>query len=158
MSERAAAAGDKGPPFTLEHKGKTYEFRPVITDDVMLQVESKLYKRACDGLMAQKEMMDKDAYSKKLDDLRKRFESGEFSFESKHTMEFLQHQDGAIMLLQCITNATKAELMELILEKPEEMQHHLEAVLALSMPKGKLRAPRQKRKGPKHLKRSRQGR
>jgi hypothetical protein len=135
MSERAALAGNKAGPHTLEHNGKVYEIRPALTDGVMLAFECARYETANRAIYAQKEYLPTDAYLERLDEVRKRFEEGEFSFESPKSMEFLKTQPGAILLVRCLCDCSEAEVLDLFLNKKDEVLHILKTVMAVSMPK-----------------------
>jgi hypothetical protein len=135
MSERAVMAGDEGPSKTIEHNGRTYEFRPVITEGVMLLLEEKLYAKAVAGVAAQREVLSQERYEAKLDELLARYESGYYSFESEHTREFLRTQKGALTLAVCLADCTEGELFVLMTERTADVQNVLKAAMTLSMPK-----------------------
>lgn len=148
MSERAAMAGDRGPPHTIRHGDKTYEVRPVVTEGVMLAVEAELYERAKHALVSQRDMMSEPAYLERLDKLREKYEKGGFSFEHPDTMAALKTQKGAITLLCCMMDCTAAEVLTLMTERTADMKDILETVLKLSFPSPKQGAPRRKRQRP----------
>lgn len=145
MSERAAMAGDSNSPHVIEHKGRVYVIQPVITEGVMLAVETKLYEKAKLGLRGIKSELSEAAYERKLDELRKRFTDGEFSFESKETVQHLKTQTGVIMLLGCMMDCTPAEIMVLIAERGSDVQAILKDVMAISFPKEVIGTARPKR-------------
>ncbi len=128
--------GDAGAPHTIEHKGVTYTIRRVVTEEVMDDVEMKLYGRAKTALYEQREIMPLDMYERKLDDLRDRFTAGEFSFESDSTTAFLKTKAGVMLLLECMMSASSADILVLLAERNEDMRGLLKDVLALSFPKG----------------------
>lgn len=136
MSERAAAAGKDGVPHTIEHAGKTYVIQPVLTEGVMRRVEEALYERQKAALASLRGIMGEEQYERKLDELLQRYLDEEFKFESPQTLEYMKTRGGAILLLECMMGAPKAELIALFVAKPVEVRNALKTVLALSMPKG----------------------
>lgn len=146
MSERAAAAGDTGAGFQIEHKGKTYSLRPVLSEGTMLDVEMAFYNRALKAVYAQREYMSAEAYDKELATLREKFEVGEYAFESPKTAALLQTQKGAMVLLGCLLSADASELMELFLAKGPELKSALQSIIKMSFPKG---TPGKKPKAPR---------
>ncbi len=150
MSERAALAGSKAEPHYIEHKGKTYVVRPVLTEGVMLAVEAKLYAKALKGITDQRSAMSEVAYMERLDDLRKRSDDGEFAFEHEKTIALMKTKPGAMMLLTAIMDCTSGELIELMAERPADVQHALNMVLGASFPKpvegGAAKKPKKRRR------------
>ncbi len=134
MSERAAAAGSSGPVHTIEHEGRVYTVQPVLTERVMLAIETELYEREKRALGSQRDLMGEAAYNERLDELRKRYLDNEFAFESDTTMAYMKTKPGALMVLSAMIDCTKAELIALLIAKPVEVNNVLELVLALSMP------------------------
>lgn len=135
MSERAAMVGNGGEPFSIEHKGRTYTIRRVVTEGVMDAVEMKLYEKARTALYAQKDMMSETMYERKLDELRGQFQAGEFAFEHATTAAFLKTKPGVMLLLQCMMNESAADILVLMAERPADMKSLLSDVLELSFPK-----------------------
>lgn len=135
MSERAAAAGNSGPPHTITHGDRTYTILPVVSEGVMLQVEAEQYARAKRALYEQREMMPEGAYLDRLDGLRKLYEAGHYAFESDHTMAFLRTKKGTLTLLTAMMDCTAAEIVVLLNERGPELQDILRTVLQMSMPK-----------------------
>ncbi len=132
MSERSAALGIKGPPKTIEHKGKVYTIAPVLTEGTMLRIENHLYARARDALVALRSDYPEAEYVARLDALRKRREAGEFAFE--RVQDQLTSLDGAALVLGCMMDATQNEIYELLLAKPDEVFEAYHEITADSFP------------------------
>lgn len=135
MSERAAMVGDAGSPHRIVHNGKTYTVKRVVTEEVMDAVEMKLYDRAKQALYGQRDMMPEATYERKLDELRALFVKGEYAFESDATAMFLKTKPGVLLLLECMMDASTADILVLMAERGVELHGVLKDVLALSFPK-----------------------
>lgn len=150
MSERSAALGVHGPAKTIEHKGKTYSIAPVLTEGTLLAVEAKMYARDKAALLDLRDAYPTDEYLKRLDELRAKHESGYYSFESQHTLDFLQTKAGAVVLLSCMMSADAGEILDLMAAKAGELEQILNEVMADSFPDApppKAEAPRRRGRG-----------
>lgn len=136
MSERAAMAGDNLPDRTIEHKGRVFTFRAVITEGVMLAVEEALFDKEVKALQKMCSLYSSDEYSHKLDELRDRYTNGHFAFESSRTTAYLKTQHGAVLLMKCMSNCTFEDIVMLMAERREDFEHCMKTALTLSMPQG----------------------
>lgn len=145
MSERTAGMGIKGPPKTIEHNGKTYTIAPVLTEGTLARIESHMYQKARQALVELKDDYPEAAYVAELNALRKRREEGAFMFEN--CADLLDNIDGAALMLGFMMDATRAEVIDLLMSKPAEMEEIMSEVMADTFPAGTV--PKQKAPLPK---------
>lgn len=134
MSERSDCFGAKAPPHVIEHAGRRYEVAAAITEGVMTAIENQLYARARAALREAKDDYTRDEYLAELEKLRKRYERGDYSFESPEVTELLKTPKGAMLLLSAMTGAPAPELMALLVAHGPELNALLEQAMNASFP------------------------
>lgn len=145
MSERTAGSGIKGPPKTITHNDRTYTIAPVLTEGTLGRIEAHMYQKARQALVDLKADYPEAAYVLELNALRKRREEGAFMFEN--CAELLDNIDGAALVLGFMMDAPRAEVIDLLISKPAEMEEIMSEVMADSFPKGKAPPPKVKGRG-----------
>lgn len=111
MSERTAALGT--PVGTIEWEGQSYSFG-VITEGIMGELEAALFESIKAPLVACKKDLDPEHYAKRMDALLDAQRRGDYSFESKEMMDYLETPRGAVKIIAILMGAHEDVVMAIL--------------------------------------------
>lgn len=125
--------GGATTPHQITHDGKTYTVG-LVTQEVKIAFERKLFAQARDAALALKECMTPDEYRQHLKTLNDDYISGKYALESERAVSLLQTPKGCLLLCGLLIGADETELLRLLVRRKDEVTAMLEVVLRESFP------------------------
>lgn len=109
-----------------EYKGHNVS---LITQDVKLAFERKLFAKAKDNAKTMKELMDKEEYANHLQKLGDDFMNGGFALESTRGTDFLKTVQGITTLVGLLFSVTEDEALRLVKEGGVEVSSLIRQII-----------------------------
>lgn len=133
MSALSQVLGNAGAQHTFDHKGKTYKLR-MLDQAAKDAFQKHLFGKARAAAMELKSAMDQEAYAEHLAKLNDDFILGEYSLESNRGQKYLQTTAGQLFLASHIFGADDMELVNVMMERADEVVALVKLVLQESLP------------------------
>lgn len=132
MSVYNTALGNSGPKRTFEHDGITYELH-YVDQGMKAAIENHLYDKACDALKIAEKLYSREEFAEKRTALCDAYESGEFAFESKRGLAFIQSEPGALKIASLIFGLTEMQIMKLFVARMKDISQIIKEILEASL-------------------------
>jgi hypothetical protein len=140
VSELSRLLGTAGPPHQLNHEGRVFTFH-LLTQDRKNAFEKRLYQTAREGVYVDREHMTSDEYLKRLDEVRERYELGEYGLFGRRGAKVLETPAGAMLLLEILTGESQDDLAPLLAARAEEVKVLVKTVMTESFRKVRPKPP-----------------
>lgn len=120
-------------PHQFFHKEKTYKVS-LITQAVKLAYERHLYGKAKEAAAGMRELMNGEEYRQHLKELNDSYIMGEYAFESKRGLEYMQTAPGVLALASLLFDTDEMTLMKLVGERPDDVSSLIQLLVKESFP------------------------
>lgn len=133
MSALSEALGNAAPGHRISHRGQTYQVS-LVDQKVKVAFERRLFERHKETLLGLKEAYTPQEYRDRLAELQEAYTLGELGLLSPAGVRFLKSVTGIQLLLSLLVGASEDQILQLVMEKPDEVRGLIGTILAESFP------------------------